>query len=144
MVKAFQMLLDQRLLPVFSMFSRGQKVHTICHNRPAEEYFCNRMFCYPQICMLNGLCIFSPFSWECWVTVIILSLMDMDECLDCGECLNSSCLTILYSFHVLWKSTLPSSLRWITVHPPPAVSMLQYTYTSETRQTRGGIKLIME
>lgn len=43
-----------------------------------------------------------------------------------------SCLTVLYSFHVFWKSRLPSSLRWMTVHPPPAVSMLQYTYTGES------------
>lgn len=43
-----------------------------------------------------------------------------------------SCLTVLYSFHVLWKFTLPSSLRWMTVHPPPALSMLQYTYMTHT------------
>lgn len=41
-------------------------------------------------------------------------------------------LTVLYSFHVLWKSRLPSSLRWMTVHPPPALSMLQYTYRTYT------------
>lgn len=61
--------------------------------------------------------------------------MDMDACLYVGQvalCTHSySYLTVLYSFHVLWKSTLPSSRRWITVHPPPAVSMLQYTYTVE-------------
>lgn len=45
-------------------------------------------------------------------------------------------LTILYSFHVLWKSTLPSSLRWMTVHPPPTVSMLQYTYIIGNREKR--------
>lgn len=49
-------------------------------------------------------------------------------------------LTILYSFHVLWKSTLPSSLRWMTVHPPPALSMLQYTYTTVIRMSNGGIE----
>lgn len=48
------------------------------------------------------------------------------------DCKCGSCLTVLYSFHVLWKSRLPSSLRWMTVHPPPAVSMLQYTYTEES------------
>lgn len=56
-----------------------------------------------------------------------------------------SCLTVLYSFHVLWKSTLPSSLRWMTIHPPPAVSMLQYTYQSDTRsQGREGKQHIYE
>lgn len=70
-------------------------------------------------------------------TIIILLLMDMDECMHAGHvsvCTHLSHLTILYSFHVLWKSTLPSSLRWMTVHPPPAVSMLQYTYTIEKRE----------
>lgn len=65
--------------------------------------------------------------------------MDMNECLHVSVCTYLSCLTILYSFQVLWKSTLPSSLRWMTVHPPPAVSMLQYTYRIEkTEQRRVG------
>lgn len=51
----------------------------------------------------------------------------------------SSRLTVLYSFHVLWKSTLPSSLRWMTVHPPPALSMLQYTYTTDIKNEQGGM-----
>lgn len=50
----------------------------------------------------------------------------------------SSRLTVLYSFHVLWKSTLPSSLRWMTVHPPPALSMLQYTYATDIKMNKRG------
>lgn len=55
----------------------------------------------------------------------------------CQAGIASSRLTVLYSFHVLWKSTLPSSLRWMTVHPPPALSMLQYTYTTDIKMSNG-------
>lgn len=57
---------------------------------------------------------------EIWLWTYLLT----DFILNFGSMLWDK-LTILYSFQLLWKSTLPLNRRWKTVHPPPLVSMSQ-------------------
>lgn len=50
---------------------------------------------------------------QTWLLSLFLLLIEQDRGVSAGQvcvCTYLSCLTILYSFHVLWKSKLPSSL----------------------------------